>query len=631
MKLSLLYTTIILSITFTFTSSCQASSTSWEETARLKTQRTNSKIPSKWILDEEVVVRAREQQRITGRDIDGFLRTLGDGDLSLGVDVDVDRDGDVEMEMEMEMTAEKAVSITNMDVKDILKDLEKGVLRSTEVVLAFCVRGAVIHQVHPVFLDIAFVEAIQEAAAAQEAKEERGPLYGLPFTVKDVFHAKGMETSGSLVGWFNSTDINTNRGKRSVNGFYDFHAGDGFEMNRMEGDSEVVKRVRDAGGIVIGKTTVMQSTWAADTNNNILGELTNPWNKKLTPGGSTGGEGVLQALRGAAFGIGEDSGGSVSMPSSFNGIYSLKPSSGYSISTLSNGIRVLEPREGRLTMEGAVNFGTRIEAIEITAPGIMTASFSALKEVYKSTTAGETTEPLRSLNIAVLDDDGAITPHPPIQRVFKQAKDKLLENGATTTFKWQGTPSSNVSSIQGTLARNDDCIDVFHYREISGEPFVKELIDTGFQDLLPDGPGGWDADRQRQLDEAVELRDRYRMEYERIFDENNAHALIMPVTASTAWKVGDGVNGQSYTTYANVLNVPVITIPAGFVSRDVDVMPEDFQGFSDVDVEHMARYAPDEVDGMPVSVMILGRKDGEYDLLAVAEFIVEALAEEEEE
>jgi Asp-tRNA(Asn)/Glu-tRNA(Gln) amidotransferase A subunit family amidase len=67
---------------------------------------------------------------------------------------------------------------------------------------------------------------------------------------------------------------------------------------------------------------------AFECSNPLWGRTTNPWNKKYTCGGSSGGEGALLAMDGTALGVGCDVGGSLRIPASYCGIYSLKPTLG---------------------------------------------------------------------------------------------------------------------------------------------------------------------------------------------------------------------------------------------------------------------------------------------------------------
>lgn len=236
-----------------------------------------------------------------------------------------------------------------------------------------------------------------------------GPLHGLPITLKDHFHIKGLETSFGYVGW-----IGTFEGKK----------GTGKERNV---ESELIRELVSLGAVPIGKTTLMVSTWAPENNNNILGYSWNPYNQELSTGGSSGGEALMQALRGSAAGFGSDSGGSVSMPASYNGIYSIKPS------------------PGRLSFKGAA--GSGLGNLAITAVvGIMGPSIATLRLLFKSLMEtqpwvhdssvlpipwrdDQEVQPGESLSFGFMDNDGIVTPHPPIARALQIASNALKSKG----------------------------------------------------------------------------------------------------------------------------------------------------------------------------------------------------------
>jgi Asp-tRNA(Asn)/Glu-tRNA(Gln) amidotransferase A subunit family amidase len=92
----------------------------------------------------------------------------------------------------------------------------------------------------------------------------------------------------------------------------------------METDADLVRALQRAGGIVFVKSNMPQLFWI-ETDNFIYGKGMNPWDPARTPGGSSGGDGGLVASRCAALGIGTDIGGSIRVPSHFNGLYGYKP------------------------------------------------------------------------------------------------------------------------------------------------------------------------------------------------------------------------------------------------------------------------------------------------------------------
>lgn len=124
------------------------------------------------------------------------------------------------------------------------------------------------------------------------------PLLGLPYTAKEYIMADGMPISAGI--W-------SRRGARA------------------DRDAETVKRLRDAGAILVGITNVPEGGLWLETYNDIYGRTVNPWDRRHTAGGSSGGEGAIVAAGGVAFGLGADVGGSIRIPAAFCGVVGHKP------------------------------------------------------------------------------------------------------------------------------------------------------------------------------------------------------------------------------------------------------------------------------------------------------------------
>jgi Asp-tRNA(Asn)/Glu-tRNA(Gln) amidotransferase A subunit family amidase len=140
-----------------------------------------------------------------------------------------------------------------------------------------------------------------QARRLDETKEPRGPLHGLPVTVKSCIATAGYRCEiGSLL-----------------------HEG---EVPRE--DAVVVARLRAAGALILGTTNCPEFLMAYETDNLLHGRTNNPWDLERTPGGSSGGESAAIAAGLSAAGLGSDSGGSVRVPAHFTGICSLKPTPG---------------------------------------------------------------------------------------------------------------------------------------------------------------------------------------------------------------------------------------------------------------------------------------------------------------
>jgi len=153
---------------------------------------------------------------------------------------------------------------------------------------------------------ITFDPAAARAAAnlADRAVAEGKPvglLHGVPIMVKDNIETAGVKTTyGS--------------------GFFRDHV--------PSSDATVVKRLREAGAIILGKVTLHEFAFGVRSNNSVIGQCRNPWSLDRIPGGSSGGSGVAVATGMAPLALGTDTGGSVRIPAALNGITGLRPTVG---------------------------------------------------------------------------------------------------------------------------------------------------------------------------------------------------------------------------------------------------------------------------------------------------------------
>src|SRR5712692_141443 len=128
-----------------------------------------------------------------------------------------------------------------------------------------------------------------------------GPLHGVPISIKDLEVTKGIRsTIGSLI----------------------------FKDTVPEMDSIVVERVRQAGAVILGKTNTPEFGLLGTTENRLGDACRNPWNRERTSGGSSGGAGAAVAAGLCSLATGSDGGGSIRIPSSFCGVYGIKPTQG---------------------------------------------------------------------------------------------------------------------------------------------------------------------------------------------------------------------------------------------------------------------------------------------------------------
>ncbi len=146
--------------------------------------------------------------------------------------------------------------------------------------------------------------AEEEAGEAEQAIAnglDVGPLHGVPFTIKDCIDTAGLRTT---------------RGSKL------------FEDFVPDADATVVRRLRGAGGVLLGKTNTPEFALWWETDNLVFGRTANPWNHDRTAGGSSGGEASAVAAGLSPFGLGSDLGGSIRSPAHYCGVCGLKATHG---------------------------------------------------------------------------------------------------------------------------------------------------------------------------------------------------------------------------------------------------------------------------------------------------------------
>ena len=145
------------------------------------------------------------------------------------------------------------------------------------------------------------MKGAREAEQAVMKKRKLGPIHGIPFSVKDLSFTAGVKTMGGS------------------------HI---FADRVPEHDAPFVRRLKEAGGILIGKTTTPEFGWKALSGCPLTGDTHNPWKLGFNTGGSSSGAGAAAAAGLGPLHQGSDGAGSIRVPSSFCGVFGHKPSYG---------------------------------------------------------------------------------------------------------------------------------------------------------------------------------------------------------------------------------------------------------------------------------------------------------------
>ncbi|MGE0790314.1 MAG: amidase [Sandaracinaceae bacterium] len=237
-----------------------------------------------------------------------------------------------------------------------------------------------------------------DALLADVGPDRVGPLHGVPCTIKESFAVTGMPQSAGLVA---RKDL------------------------RAEHDATAVRRLRDAGAIVVGVTNIPELVMWMETSNNIYGRTRNPYDLGRIVGGSSGGEGASVGAAIAPFGLGADIGGSIRMPAFFNGVFGHKPSSGLVPNTGQWPIAENEALSYLCTGPLARRAEDLPLLLEIMAGPDDTCA--ACREMRLRDVRGVDVASLRVLDVP---DNGLIGVHASLRQAQRRAADALRSRGA---------------------------------------------------------------------------------------------------------------------------------------------------------------------------------------------------------
>ncbi|KAF7560566.1 hypothetical protein G7046_g3586 [Stylonectria norvegica] len=521
----------------------------------------------------------------------------------------------------------RELEITGTDAVVLVKKLISREYSSHEVTLAFCKRAAIAQQLVNCLSEI-FFETALETARSLDAEYAAsgivlGHLHGLPVSLKDCFKIEATDATIGYTALANQPTL-------------------------KEEESEVTKIMRQSGAVLFCKTNIplaMMAGEASCTFNAIYGYTSNPYNRDLSSGGSSGGESALLALRGSPLGAGTDLGGSVRIPASFCGLYSLKPSFGrFPTYGLQDGLAGLE------SVRNAVGpMATSLASVELWSKTVIRS------EPWLGSDPDCLYIPWRcrkSDYLGLLLDDGIVKPLPPVTRALLQTKAALEAAGHTviefTICHRRGArlilPSDDplyTDGLKFALYRSAaaDLIDSTLAK--TGEPWpqgyemlanmVKEKIplqigDNDMVEQLVYTPATvlqlWKAQTKR-TQFAKQMMQAWAATVTRNETGREMDALLMPCTPWPA-SLKHKFSYDNYTSLWNVLDYCATTIPVTHVSPTHDAKPE-YQGRSEAEASIWQEYSPESMVGCPVAVQLVGRRLHEEHLLEVTRVCDDAL------
>ncbi|KAL4962035.1 amidase signature domain-containing protein [Aspergillus stella-maris] len=498
--------------------------------------------------------------------------------------------------------------VTGLDASRVVEGLASGKLSSAQVTDAFCARAAIAHQLVNC-LTVFFPEKALERARELDEHLERtgkpvGPLHGLPIALKDTYDIPGYATT-----WGYAANAS----------------------HRAERESATVTTLREAGAVLFCKTTMPQAGMLLETVSNLFGRTLNPRDLDFGAGGSSGGDGVLVALRGSPVTPSTDIGGSIRAPAAFNGLYGIRPTAD----------RV--PKRGMKSVEsGQLNIRVSCGPVAHSLADVKLLTRVLID--WPQTRYDPTCIPVtwrevsitdKKLSFGIWDFDGVVMPHPPICRAMRETTTRLRAAGhEVIEFKipfdcWE---ASRVYMDTYYQCGKQDCLDLLNK---AGEPIMpayKKMLETW---KVPDGPIDAKALLKARLPSIIwtfiQAQSKYKEALADAWEATTSQAstgrpidgLICPASPMAGYP-HDFLPWWGYTTLFNLVDYPSTILPIkNFKISETDDPIDTAYNAQDnqFDRECQEVYDPVRWSNMPVCLQVVGRPFDDEELIAVTEVV----------
>lgn len=445
------------------------------------------------------------------------------------------------------------------------QELDKGSVSSLELTRACLAR---IKEIDPELHACLSVDERGALAAAAEADErlqngERGPLLGIPYLAKDILMTKGLRTTA---------------------------ASKILENYIAPYDATVIKKLKEAGAVMLGKTNLDEFAHGSSTENSAFGPTKNPWDLSRVPGGSSGGSAAAVAAGLCLFALGTDTGGSIRQPASFCNLVGLKPSYGrvsrFGLMSMTSSTDTIGPltrtlEDAAMVLE-VIAGRDKLDATTSAAPledyrASLHGGFKGLKiGVVPSYLENSLDERLRVEAVAALSE-------------FKKAGAEIVElelpyNKYSVPVYYVITPSelsSNLARFDGIgwgLAEEESDNLLSFYKANRGHGFGPEAKRRIMLGTFALSAGYADAYYKK----AQAVRELIKADFARAFQK--VDVIFTPTSPHPAFKLGEQINDplamyleDIYLSGASLAGLPAVSVPGGFVDVEGRALPFGWQ------------------------------------------------------
>lgn len=479
-----------------------------------------------------------------------------------------------------------AVNVVGLDLQAVDAGLSSGTFTSADLVNAYEAR---IQQYNPtynafIWLNANALQDAQAIDAQRAAGGTHGPLFGVPVVIKNSVDVAGVPTTDGTVTF------------DSAKGGVDLIP---------KNDAPVVARLRAAGAIIIGETNAPDFSASYNTNSSVAGQTLNTYGKGILPGGSSGGTATAVSASFAVLGIGEETAGSIQVPSNAQSLVGIKPTFGLvpnsGLLPLATSTRDVLGPMARTVYDAAATLNT-IAGYSPDDPKTVAANGNIPAAGY---TAGLSTTDLQGKRIGLFGTgfkDVQLAPQ--TATLYNQAVGVLQSEGATVVNDpFAGSTYSSIYAKATGLEGLESFAHDFNQYVIhlgNGQTATSvaaayqaktgnSLYDQGILKVLTGGVAP-DFNATPDLTAFNLFKTELLTEFLNVMDANHLDALAFPEAYQEVPTIASDPAGQFYPSTSNsdinIMGTPGVTVPAG--------------------------YYP---DGTPFGLIFLGRPFAEQELL----------------
>ncbi|MBW2200172.1 MAG: Asp-tRNA(Asn)/Glu-tRNA(Gln) amidotransferase subunit GatA [Deltaproteobacteria bacterium] len=470
------------------------------------------------------------------------------------------------------------MNLHELNIGEALKLLKKKAISSVELTRAVLDRIDDVEEKVGAYITVATESALDQAKLADKAISEGNvsPLTGIPLAIKDLICTKGVKTTCA---------------SRILENFIPPY------------DATVIKKLKQAGAVVIGKTNMDEFAMGSSTENSAIKRTRNPWNLTRIPGGSSGGSAAAVAADMCLGALGSDTGGSIRQPASHCGVVGMKPT------------------YGRVSRFGLVAFASSLDqigpltknvgdsALLMNAIAGYDASDSTSVPMDRPDYTSSLDDGLKGFRIGIPGEYNATEGlHPEVLAAVENAIKTLEDMGAqrvevslphtqyAVAAYYVIAPaeaSSNLARYDGVKyglrdKNQNSLMEMYKSTRSKGfGPEVQRRIIIGTYAL---SAGYYDA----YCGKASQVRTLIIEDFKKAFE--TCDVILSPVAPTPAFRIGEKTDdpltmylSDIFTLSANLAGIPGIAVPCGFSS-----------------------------EGLPIGLQIMGKHFDEETLLKVA-------------